>query len=88
MDASESELERFPSEVRQAVARVRSRGPMFGPGWTISLICRDLRATLSVNNHEQVSGLALELAKLGYVLAVDSPGPCDYVFEYGPSQFD
>ena len=83
MDASDSELKRFPPEVQRAVHRVRSRGPMFGPGWTISLNYRDLRATLSVNNHEQVSYLALELQKLGYALAVNGAGPCDYVFEYG-----
>lgn len=86
MDAYESELTRFPPEVQQAVHRVRSRGPMFGPGWTISLNYRTLRATLSVNNHEQVSDLALELQKLGYALAVNSSEPCDYVFEYGAPQ--
>ena len=79
------ELHRFPIGVQDAVQKVRTLSPMFGPGWTVCLRDRATgrRAQFELNNHEQVSQLALELARLGYALSVSSDQPCDYLFEYG-----
>jgi hypothetical protein len=76
-------IEDFPEDVQQAVRKAANGYPHFGPGCRVCIGDRQQErfAEVELANNAQVSALAVELVKLGYLLSNRKEDECEFMLE-------